>query len=139
MLILFDTIEFKKRFSADSDYFLSCKNSCSLIIPTIPLIRLRLDISNLLSTKKKPWCESTRALLFSDFQYDFFLRLLFYACVSDNRSLSLYFFCGPEPVHLFLCPDIFPNQDSKWDWIFQLYYLIQVSRNTLIIQKMILF
>ena len=56
------------------DYIIMDNVSSSFKIQTMSLIKLRLDISNLLSTKKKPWCESTRALLFSDRQKLAFVR-----------------------------------------------------------------
>ena len=40
----------------------------------ISLIKSWLDISNLLSTREKPCCDSNRALLFSDCQMPAFVR-----------------------------------------------------------------
>jgi hypothetical protein len=44
------------------------KISSSLIILSMSLFNSRFDISNLLSTKKKPCCECNRAYFFSDRQ-----------------------------------------------------------------------
>jgi hypothetical protein len=52
----------------ETDYFILDKTSSSIIILSISLNKSRLDISPTSAPKKKPCCDSNRALLFSDRQ-----------------------------------------------------------------------
>jgi hypothetical protein len=57
-----------------NDYIIMDNVSSSFKIQIMSLIKLRLDISSLSATKKKPCCESNRALLFSARQMLAFVR-----------------------------------------------------------------
>jgi hypothetical protein len=58
----------------ETDYFILDKTSSSIIILSISLNKSRLDISPTSAPKKKPCCDSNRALLFSDRQKLAFVR-----------------------------------------------------------------
>jgi len=63
MLANIDRNSTPKPKSHVENYFIICKTSSSLIILAMSLIKPWLDISYLLSTKKKPWCIRARALI----------------------------------------------------------------------------